>query len=119
MRGGGHREASADDSSSDAAPTRARFSSRAMPPIVLRLQLQDKTTYPITVEIREVNSALGNFAVRPDQLSLAPGQPTETEPMSSTLGADSSELPVTVTLRVGGQSETKVLTLHPVENQTP
>jgi len=89
-----------------------------MPPAMLRLRLENTTAAVVVVEVREINSELGNFAVRPDKLTLAPGQSAAPDPMQSLLGLDTYSLPVTVTLRLGGQTETKVLTLHPVKPAT-
>jgi len=93
--------------------SRPRVHESEMPPASLHLVLENKGQATIVVEIREVNSDLGNFAVRPDTLTLEPGQSKEVEPMQSLLGVESFELPVKVQLRVGGVNETKVLTLRP------
>jgi hypothetical protein len=86
-----------------------------MPPAMLRLHLTNTTAGTVVVEVREVNSELGNFAVRPDKLTMAPGESAAPDPMQSLLGLDTYSLPVTITLRTGGQTETKVLTLRQVE----
>jgi len=79
---------------------------------VLRLRLENITAYAMDVEVRDVNSELGDFAVRPDKLTLQPGQSEEPDPMESLLGLDTYSLPVTITLRSAGRTETKVLTLQ-------
>jgi len=86
-----------------------------MPAAVLRLRLENTSLVTVVVEVRQMNSELGNFAVRPDTITLAPGQSVEPDPMESLLGLDTYALPVTVTLRKGGKTETKVLTLHPAK----
>ena len=86
-----------------------------MPPALMRLQLENTSQATVIVQIRDLNSDLGNFAVRPDTVTLLPGQTIETDPMQSKLGVDSFNLPVTISLRAGGQTETKVLTLRPVD----
>ena len=103
----------ADDDDSD-TPAARRAREAQMPPALLRLQLENPSAATVVVEIREVNSDLGNFAVRPDTVTLAPGQAVEVEPMQSMLGVDSYALPVTITLRAGGQTQSKILTLRPV-----
>ena len=84
-----------------------------MPGAVLRLRLENTSRATVIVEVRQLNSELGNFAVRPDTITLAPGQSVEPDPMESLLGLETYALPVTVTLREGGMTETKVLTLRP------
>ena len=69
--------------------------------------------------MRDLNSELGDFAVRPDKLTVSPGQSEEPDPMQSLLGVDSYSLPVTITLRTAGRTETKVLTLQLVTPAPP
>ena len=85
-----------------------------MPPAMLRLRLENTGPDPVVVEVRDLDSVLGNFAVRPDRLVLEPGKSAEPDPMESLLGLDTYTVPVTLTLRVGGKTETKILTLRPV-----
>jgi len=63
----------------------------------------------VQVDIQEVNSDLGNFAVQPELLSLAPDQTGEPDPMISQLGVTSDEIPVKVTLSVAGKSESRTI----------
>jgi len=100
-----------DDSESSAA---RRIREAQMPPALLRLQLENLGGATMVVEIRQVDSDLGDFAVRPDTVTLGPGQAVEVEPMQSMLGVDSYALPVTISLRAAGQIQTKILTLRPV-----
>jgi hypothetical protein len=103
--------ADVDDVESSAA---RRSREAQMPPALLRLRIENPSAATVVVEIREVNSDLGNFAIRPDTVTLAPGQAIEVEPMQSLLGVDSYALPVTITLRSGGQTQSKILTLRPI-----
>jgi hypothetical protein len=80
-----------------------------LPPVILRLELKNQGTAPIEVEILEVNSDLGNFAVKPDTLKLPPGEPTEPEPMNSQLGVTSDEIPVKVRLKYAGKVDSKTI----------
>jgi len=80
-----------------------------LPPVTLRLKLENKTGEPLDVEIIEVNSDLGNFAVRPAKLTVAAGQTGQPDPMFSQLGVTSDEIPVKVTLRTGSGRETKIV----------
>jgi hypothetical protein len=100
---------------------RSRRAESPLPPIVMWLQLTSTASNTLNVEIVDFNSDLGNFAVQPEQVALTPGKPVETDPMISRLGVTSLDIPVTVTLRINGKTETRVLSLRPVEstNQPP
>ena len=80
-----------------------------MPPVTLRVAFENKTTEPMDIQITEVNSELGNFAVRPDKLTLAPGQAGKLDPMISQLGVTSDEIPLKVEVRQAGKKESKIL----------
>jgi len=109
-RGGGESAPlSGDDSDSGARPMRGAGGS--VPPVTLRLRLENTSKAPIDVQIRDVKSDLGDFAVRPERLLLAPDQAAEVDPMVSELGVTSDEIPVTLVLRAGGKTETENLVL--------
>jgi len=80
-----------------------------LPPVILRLELKNQGTEPIEVEILEVNSDLGNFAVRPAKLMLPLGEVAATEPMNSQLGVTSDEIPVKVRLKYAGKTDAKTI----------
>jgi len=80
-----------------------------LPPVVLRLALTSHGNVPVDVEILEVNSDLGNFAVKPDKLSLVPEKAMAPDPMTSLLGVTSDEIAVKVGLRMGGKTESRTL----------
>jgi len=83
-----------------------------LPPVTTRLKLQNRGTETLEIEILEVNSDLGNFAVRPAKIRVAPGQTAEPDPMISQLGVTSNEIPVKVTLRkVGDTAQSQILTV--------
>lgn len=86
-----------------------RAAGSPMPPVTIRLKLENLGTEPLDVDLLEVNSDLGNFAVRPTKLTLAPGQTGETEPMVSQLGVTSDEIPMKVVLRTAGKKEAQVI----------
>lgn len=96
------------------SPEARRRREAQMPPTLLRMLLQNPGAATLVVQIRDVDSELGNFAIRPDTVTLAPGQSIEVEPMQSMLGLQSHALPVTITLRADGKTQTKILTLRPV-----
>ena len=80
-----------------------------MPPVTLRVAFENRGTAPMELEITEVNSELGNFAVRPDKLKLAPGEKGVLDPMISQLGVTSDEIPLKVSVRLQGKKETQVI----------
>ena len=80
-----------------------------MPPVTLRVHFENRGAEPIELEVTEVNSELGNFAVRPPKLTLAPGEKGTLDPMISQLGVTSDEIPLKVSVRLGGKKETQVI----------
>jgi hypothetical protein len=100
---------------------RRRRAESPLPPINLWLQLTSTASNSLNVGIIDFKSDLGSFAVQPEQVTLTPGQSVEAEPMISRLGVTSLEIPVTVTLRLNGKTETHVLTLRPMDraNKSP
>lgn len=79
------------------------------PALTLRVKLTNVSQQPIDVLIHDVTSDLGNFAVRPEHLVVAPGQEAEVDPMVSELGVVAGEIPVTIVLRSQGTTETQVV----------
>ena len=47
-----------------------RAAGSPMPPVTLRVLFENRGTEPLELEVMEVNSDLGNFAVRPDRKSV-------------------------------------------------
>lgn len=82
------------------------------PPVALRLRLTNKSKETVEVTFVLCKSELGDFAVRPEKLALAPEQTAEPDPMTSRLGLPSDELILRVSLRTGGKTEQKDLTLR-------
>lgn len=78
-----------------------------LPPVTLHLILSNPGTDPVTVTMVDFASDLGNFAVDPDTLTIAPGQTGEPTPMVSQLGVSSDEMPFKVTLRLGKVKESR------------
>jgi len=105
--GGGFGEPGSDDGDRS-----SHYISRGLAPAVtLRLKLENNSKETIAVHIRDVNSDLGDFAVRPDKVTLAPDQAVELEPMVSELGVTSDEIPVTVVLVTGKTVEKQDIVL--------
>lgn len=86
-----------------------RAAGSPMPPVTLRVYFENKGAEPIELEVTEVNSDLGNFAVRPPKLTLAPGEKGALEPMISQLGVTSDEIPLKLAVRTGGKKEQQVV----------
>jgi hypothetical protein len=86
-----------------------RAAGSPMPPVTLRVAFQNHGTQPLELEVTEVNSDLGNFAVRPPKLTIAPGETGVLEPMVSQLGVTSDEIPLKVAVRSGGKKEQQVV----------
>ena len=86
-----------------------RAAGSPMPPVTLRVQLENRGTEPMEIEVTEVNSYLGNFAVRPPVLKLAAGEKGMLEPMISQLGVTSDEIPLKLEVRFAGKKELQVV----------
>jgi hypothetical protein len=91
-----------------------RAAGSPMPPVTLRVLFENKGTEPLELEVTEVNSDLGNFAVRPPKLSIAPGEKGMLEPMISQLGVTSDEIPLKLAVRTGGRKEQQVVVVKNV-----
>lgn len=86
-----------------------RAAGSPMPPVTLKVAFENRGTEPIEIEVTEVNSDLGNFAVRPPKLTIAPGAGGILEPMVSQLGVTSDEIPLKLAVRSGGKKEQQVV----------
>lgn len=86
-----------------------------MPPVTLQLSLTNNAQdgAPLEVEIVDFESDLGNFALKPDHVTLAPGQTGGPGSVVSRLGVTSAEISVKVTLRLAGNKETQSVVLRP------
>ena len=91
-----------------------RAAGSPMPPVTLRVGFENRGTEPIELEVTEVNSDLGNFAVRPPKLTIAPGEKAVLEPMVSQLGVTSDEIPLKVAVRTGGKKELQVIVVKSI-----
>jgi len=78
-----------------------------LPPVTIHLILSNPGTEALTVAVLDFSSDLGNFAVQPETLAIAPGQSAEPTPMVSHLGVSADEMPFKVTLRIGKARETR------------
>src|SRR6185312_8529930 len=98
------------DDEQQMAYIRARSSlGSPLPPVTLRLQLVNRGSQIVQVEVQEMSSDLGNFAVEPSLLSVAPSQKASPDPMISQLGVTSDDIPVKVTLAIKGKAESRTI----------
>jgi hypothetical protein len=91
-----------------------RAAGSPMPPVTLRVLFENKGTEPLELEVTEVNSDLGNFAVRPPKLTIPPGEKAVLDPMISQLGVTSDEIPLKLSVRTGGKKEQQVVVVKNV-----
>jgi hypothetical protein len=96
-----------------------RFGMGGGRPVMIHLRFTNRTDAKLDLYITDFSSPLGNFAVRPEKLTLEPGQSLETEPMTSQLAASFTEAMATLVLRTGGKNETKAVALKPAPVPTP
>ncbi|MDI1248364.1 MAG: hypothetical protein PSV13_05720 [Lacunisphaera sp.] len=83
-------------------------------PVMIHLRFTNQGPAAVTLWIDDFVSPLGNFAVRPEKLVLAPGQALETEPMTSQLAGAFAETDATLALRLGPSAEKKTFRLKAV-----
>ena len=95
-----------------------RAAGSPMPPVTLRVGFENKGAEPIELEVTEVNSYLGNFAVRPPKLTLAPGEKGVLDPMISQLGVTSDEIQLKLEVRHAGKKESQVVVVKNVIAQS-
>jgi hypothetical protein len=92
---------------------------RVLPPrLVLRVVFTNTGITPVEFTVREVNSALGNFAPIPERVQLNPGDRMELEPMLSSLERPLTELELSLAIRSGDGIERRVLVLEPRAEET-
>ena len=89
------------------------------PRLALTFTFANTGTQPMIVSVVDVTSALGNFAPRPEQLTLRPGQQASLDPMLSTLDNNFDQLDVTLAVKIGDRRETQVLRLRRLEEPHP
>ena len=100
-----------DGEGPSASPVGARARTENNPAVQLHLSLTNDGADPLEIEVLEFSSLLGNFAVQPAKVSLAPGQTARFEPMTSRLGIPQGDLPIKVRLRHGDKTDEQTLIL--------
>lgn len=93
-----------------------RMSNSTLPPVALRLRVTNQLKEPVEVEFIECDSLLGNFAVRPEKITIAAGETGSPNPMTSLLGLSDGEFQLKVGLKVGGVAETKIVMMRVIKN---
>lgn len=88
-----------------------------LPPVTIHLKLENQLPGTVSVEIQEMNSDLGNFAVEPSPLSLPPQQKTEPDSMTSQLGVTSDDIPFVLVLRMAGKQESQTIQVRTISPQ--
>jgi hypothetical protein len=89
------------------------------PRLALTFTFTNTGSEPVTFVIADVNSALGNFASRPEKFTLAPGQQGSPDPMLSPFENNFDGLDVTLILKQGSRRETHVLPLRRAPGAPP
>jgi len=87
-------------------------------PVMIHLRFTNQGTAPVELQIADFLSPLGNFVVRPEKLTLEPGQSLETEPMTSQLAGTFTEAIATLALRRGARAEKKSFPLKALPAET-
>lgn len=95
-----------------------RAAGSPMPPVTLKVAFENRGTEKIEIEVTEVNSDLGNFAVRPPRLTIEPGQSGALEPMVSQLGVTNDEIPLKLVVRYAGKKEEQVVVVKNILAQS-
>ena len=91
-----------------------RAAGSPMPPVTLKVAFENRGKETLEIEVLDVNSDLGNFAVRPPRLTIPAGGSASLDPMISQLGVTSDEIPLKLALRSGGKRELQVVVIKNV-----
>lgn len=83
------------------------------PRLTLRVAFTNHAPQPVEFSVTDVISELGNFAVRPEKLSLQPGETGELDAMNSSYPEIVEELTVEIRLRQNGKTESHSIRIIP------
>ena len=106
----------------ESVPAQPRMMGASGPGLRVQLQLLDHghlDAQPITIEILDFQSPLGDFALKPDRLALVPGQTASPDAVTSRVGIAAAEIPVQLTLRLAGEKEARTILLCAVAAPQP
>ncbi len=84
----------------------------SLPALFIQLRFENLTQAPLKVDIRDFTSDLGNFAVRPDSLTIPASGTAEPDAMTSRLGLSGNSLAMTLVLSHDGHREERTITLN-------
>ena len=90
----------------------------SLPRQTLHIGFTNRSSSPVTLTVTELNSLVGNFAPRPEKLTIAPGATESLQPMSGDAGGLLNWLEVTLSVRQGATVETRTLHLVPTGEPT-
>ena len=77
----------------------------------VRVSLANKSSARVQMDVYEVRSILGTFGVRPNRLTIEPGQTVELDPMRSSIEERFEMIQAFVQVRHAGRRETVEVTL--------
>ncbi len=100
-----------DDPGRATAMATQRAERNGSPPVMIHLRFVNNGAAKADLVIADFLSPLGNFVVQPEKFSLEPGASLEVEPMTSRLAGDPSGGEISLSLKVGGETETKTIPL--------
>lgn len=86
-----------------------RIGESSLPPVMIHLRFENSSEAPVALSIWDFKSELGDFAVRPDRVTVPAKGSAKVESMTSRVGLSSGEVPVTLRLRSASGEETRVL----------
>jgi hypothetical protein len=90
------------------------FVGSPLPPVTMHLILTNTGSETVTVKMLDFESDLGNFAIDPEMLTIAPGSSAEPTTMVSELGVNADVMPFIVTLKLGAIKETHTVSVRNV-----
>lgn len=90
-----------------------------IPRQVLQIALTNHSETELTVRPLECTSLLGNFAVRPEKVTLAPGETVTLDAMRGGIGANLDRLEVSLAFSAGGKIEKKVVVVERAQPAAP
>jgi len=86
-----------------------RIGESSLPPVMIHLSFENSSEAPVVLSIWDFKSELGDFAVRPDRVTVPAKGSAKVASMTSRVGLTSGEVPVTLRLRSASGEETRVL----------
>lgn len=107
------RSAPEDYSDEDSPGPRPTLGESHLPPVMIRLKFENLTDGPLTVDVFDFTSPLGNFVVDPEMLSIPAHAIVEPHAMTSRLGLAGEGLFIKLILHLNGQRDERTIRLAP------